>query len=60
MKTYVHNEIYKLTVKEKEPGVDVLTFYELMGGNWVQLGPPESWSRAASLEVIDSFGGAAK
>ena len=57
MKEYICNGVTRLTVEEVEPGLDRLTVYELMGGRWVQLGPSELWSRAASIEVIESWEG---
>lgn len=55
VKTYICNGRTKLTVKEIKPGVDELTVFELMGDRWVQLGPPEWWTRSASLEVIEAW-----
>lgn len=55
MKTFICDSVTKLTVEEVQPGLDRLTFFELMGGRWVQLGPSELWSRAASLELFDGM-----
>lgn len=55
MKEYICNGVTKLTVEEIAPGLDLLTFYEKMGDRWVQLGPSENWSRAASIEVIENY-----
>lgn len=45
----------RLTVEEVAPGLDRITFWERMGCRWVQLGPSELWSRAASLELFDDY-----
>ena len=55
MKTFTCNSTFRMTVEEVKPGLDRLTFFELMGGRWVQLGPSELWSRAASLELFDGM-----
>lgn len=47
--------IHRIVVEEVRAGVDRITFYELMGGRWMQLGESEDWSRAASIEVIDDY-----
>jgi hypothetical protein len=42
-----------------EPSIGYYTFtlYEMMGGRWVQLGPPEVWSSCAAIELLEELEG---
>lgn len=46
--------LHKWTIEEK-PGYYVFTLYELTADRWIMLGPPEVWSAAAALELLEEL-----
>ena len=53
--TIMVDEIHKYLI-ERRVGEAVVTFYELMGGRWVQLGIEEHWCNIMADELEAEYG----
>ncbi len=53
MERTIIDGVHKIEIVYTGNGIFKVTYYELMGNRYVQLGPTETWSREA---VFDAFG----